>query len=155
MLAQSQDSATPGDLQSDDGILVAKSIRIFQVKFDNAEQYILRLCRELKHELELCRTRLSNPQMAILASTDPDMYGYLQDLRSEILEFLRRSGYDWFENTARGEIAHVKHVECPLYVRNADRWKPPAMVVSSDTIPRLRHKSGRTNLKIFTRPRAQ
>lgn len=93
--------------------------------------------------------------MAILASTDPDMYGYLQDLRSEILEFLRRSGYDWFENTARGEIAHVKHVECPLYVRNADRWKPPAMVVSSDTIPRLRHKSGRTNLKIFTRPRAQ
>lgn len=95
MSAESQSPATPIDPESDDEILTARCVRIFRVKLDKAnvpceqDPDILRLSREVKHELD------SSTSMA-----DPATHRNLQNLLSEICSFLGPSGQDTYKRTS-------------------------------------------------------
>ena len=95
MSAESQSPATPVDLESGDEILTARCVRIFRVRLDKANVYceqdpdILRLSREVKHELD-----------SFTSMADPATLRNLQNLLSEICSFLGPYGCDTYKRTS-------------------------------------------------------
>ena len=95
MSAESQSPATPIDPESDDEILTARCVRIFRVRLDKAnvpceqDPDILRLSREVKHELD-----------SFTSMADPATHRDLQNLLSEICSFLGPSGCDTYKRTS-------------------------------------------------------
>jgi hypothetical protein len=87
MLAQSQVPASQCDSESDGEVSVAESLTLFRVRFMKAsiacghELYILRLCRDLEHELVLLQT---------FAKDHQEIHIHLQDLSKKIQDLLLR-----------------------------------------------------------------
>jgi hypothetical protein len=148
MLASSQVSHSHCDLESDDEMLDARYMRLFQVKFDKTlvargqKPYILHLCQELTDELALPGPLFKNRQ---------ETHGYLADLSQRIQAFLLSPEFERLKDLKCSQNNQVQiltpQVNAMIIV---DRCDQSDATVPKESVPLLNHKPACRNLRSIT-----
>jgi hypothetical protein len=148
MLAPSQVSHSHCDLESDDEMLDARCMRLFQVKFDKRliargqEPYILHLCQELTDELALPGTLFKDRQ---------ETHGYLADLSQRIQGFLLSPEFERLKDlrcSQNNQVQILTPQVCAMII--VDRCDQSDTTVPKEPVPLLNHKPACRNLRILT-----